>query len=265
MGALSVTWNPRYREGYDPFPWDVKFLPYNKIEEAEKGIDGETAGVIVEIIQGEGGLNEASIEFLKTIRESCDKTGAQMIIDEVQTGFGRTGYIWAYQYAGIEPDILVAGKAIGGGFPISLTAVNKELGEKLAEGDHGSTFGGNPLGLAALSAAIDILLEDNVAEKAAEKGSIFKDRLGEVRDEFRDVIREVKGRGLMIGVETRFDPTMIIKLLQDNGIISLKAGRLVVRFLPPYLITYQDIDLVIEALRRILNQIREKQEYKPLA
>ncbi|MCS7126473.1 MAG: aspartate aminotransferase family protein [Aigarchaeota archaeon] len=265
MGALSVTWNPRYREGYDPFPWDVKFLPYNKVEEVEREVDDNTAGVIVEVIQGEGGLNEASIEFLKAIRESCDKTGAQMIVDEVQTGFGRTGYIWAYQYAGIEPDILVAGKSLGGGFPVSLTAVKTELGEKLAEGDHGSTFGGNPLALTALTASINVLLEDNVVEKTVQKGSIFKKRLEEIKYEYKDVVREVKGRGLMIGVETRFDPTEILKRLQDNGVISLKAGRLVVRFLPPYLITSEDIELVVEAFRRILNQIREEQKYKPLA
>jgi len=258
MGALSVTWNPKYREGYDPFPWDVKFLPYNKTEEIEKEVDDETAGVIVEVIQGEGGLNEASVEFLKAIREACDRTGAQMIIDEVQTGFGRTGYLWAYQIANIEPDILVAGKAIGGGFPVSLTAVKSELGEKLKEGDHGSTFGVNPLACSALTASIQVLLEENVVEKTANIGIIFRKSLESIREEFRGVVREVKGRGLMLGIETRFEPTPILKLLQDNGIIALRAGRLVVRFLPPYMITPQDIEHITEALKRVLSQVKEE-------
>lgn len=258
MGALSVTWNPRYREGYDPFPWDVKFLPYNKIEELEKEVDNETAGIIVEVIQGEGGLNEGSVEFLKAIREACDRTEAQMIIDEVQTGFGRTGYLWAYQIANVEPDILVAGKSIGGGFPVSLTAVKTELGEKLKEGDHGSTFGGNPVACAALTASIQVLLEEKVVEKTAQVGKIIRGHLEKIKEEFGEVVREVKGRGLMLGIETRFEPTSILKLLQENGVIALRAGRLTVRFLPPYMISTQDIEYVAEALRRILSQVKEE-------
>jgi len=258
MGALSVTWNPKYREGYDPFPWDVRFLPYNKVEEVEREVDNETAGVIVEVIQGEGGLNEASIEFLKAIREACDRTGAQMIIDEVQTGFGRTGYLWAHQIANIEPDILVAGKAIGGGFPVSLAAIKSELGEKLKEGDHGSTFGVNPLACSALTASIQVLLEENVVEKTASIGRVFRESLESIKEEFGEVVREVKGRGLMLGIETRFEPTPILKLLQDNGVIALRAGRLVLRFLPPYMITSQDIQHITEALKRALSQVKEE-------
>lgn len=265
MGALAVTWNPKYRQGYDPFPWDVKFLPYNSVEEVEKEVDDSTAGVIVEVVQGEGGLNEASAEFLRAIRESCDRTGAQMIVDEVQTGFGRTGSLWAHQAPGVEPDILVAGKAIGGGFPVSLTAVKSELGEKLGEGDHGSTFGGNPVALAAMSAAIDVLQEEDVVGLAARRGALFRRRLEELREEFSDVAREVKGRGLMIGIETRFDPTRIIKILQDEGVISLKAGRLVVRFLPPYLISEEDINVVAEALGRALDVMRRELPSKAAA
>lgn len=258
MGALSVTWNPKYREGYEPFPWEVKFLPYNKVEELEKEIDNETAGVILEVIQGEGGLNDASIEFLKTIREACDRTGSHMIIDEVQTGFGRTGLLWAHQIANVQPDILVAGKAIGGGFPVSLTAFKADLGEKLKEGDHGSTFGVNPLACAALTASIKALLKENVVEKTAQIGGAFKKSLEAVKEEYDEVVRAVKGRGLMIGIETRFEPTQILNLLQENGIIALRAGKLVVRFLPPYMITIQDIELVTETLRKVLSQVKEE-------
>ncbi|MEM4466663.1 MAG: aspartate aminotransferase family protein [Nitrososphaerota archaeon] len=258
MGALSVTWNPRYREGYDPFPWEVKFLPYNKIEAIEKEVDDETAGVILEVIQGEGGLNEASIDFLKAVREACDKHGAKMIVDEVQTGFGRTGYLWAHQHANIEPDVLIAGKSIGGGFPVSLTAFTNEIGGKLKEGDHGSTFGGNPLALRALSAAIETLLEERIVERVVEIGQIFKENLRKVKEEFSDVVREVKGRGLMLGLELRFDPREVIKKLQENNIITLRAGKLVVRFLPPYMITTNDIDSITESLIRVFMEIRRE-------
>lgn len=258
MGALSVTWNPRYREGYDPFPWEVKFLPYNKVEAIEKEVDNETAGVILEVIQGEGGLNEASIDFLRAIREACDRHGAKMLIDEVQTGFGRIGYLWAHQYANIEPDVLIAGKSIGGGFPVSLTAFTTEIGGKLKEGDHGSTFGGNPLALRALSAAIETLLEERIVERVTEIGGIFRERLRKVKEEFSDVVREVKGRGLMLGLELRFEPREVIKKLQENNVITLRAGKLVVRFLPPYMITTNDIDDVIESLRTVFTEMRNE-------
>jgi acetylornithine/LysW-gamma-L-lysine aminotransferase len=181
-----------------------------------------------------------------------------MIIDEVQTGFGRTGYLWAHQIANIEPDILVAGKAIGGGFPVSLAAIKSELGEKLREGDHGSTFGVNPLACSALTASIKVLLEENVVEKTASIGRVFRESLESIREEFGEVVREVKGRGLMLGIETRFEPTPILKLLQDNGVIALRAGRLVVRFLPPYMIAPQDIQHITEALKRALSQVKEE-------
>lgn len=260
MGALAMTWNPRYREGYDPFPWNVKFLPYNSVEAVEKEVDEETAAVVVEVIQGEGGLNEASPEFLKAIREACDKTGAQMIVDEVQTGFGRTGYLWAHQFAGVEPDMMTVGKAVGGGFPVSFAAMREEFGGKLKEGDHGSTFGGNPLACAALAGGIEELFENRVVEKAAETGKLLRNVLEKIGKEYEKVARGVKGRGLMIGLDLKFNPKPVIQYLQENGVIALKAGETVTRFLPPYMITREDIELIDRALRRALERFGKEVE-----
>ena len=216
MGALGATWNPKYREGYDPFPWEVEFLPYNDPEAVEHSVDDDVAGVIVEPVQGEGGLSVSTPEFLKAIRESCDKVGALMILDEVQTGFGRTGVLWAHERARIKPDILVAGKSLGGGFPLSITTFSEEIGSKLSPGAHGSTYGGNPLALAALRGGIKALFEDRVVEKAAEMGELLKKALEKVVEENEDVARRVKGIGLMIGIELRTNPSKVIQLLQEK-------------------------------------------------
>jgi len=256
MGALGATWNPKYREGYDPFPWEVEFLPYNDPEAVEHSVDDDVAGVIVEPVQGEGGLSVSTPEFLKAIRESCDKVGALMILDEVQTGFGRTGVLWAHERARIKPDILVAGKSLGGGFPLSITTFSEEIGSKLSPGAHGSTYGGNPLALAALRGGIKALFEDRVVEKAAEMGELLKKALEKVVEENEDVARRVKGIGLMIGIELRTNPSKVIQLLQEKGILALKAGLTVLRFLPPYLINRDDVENLRIKLSEALNNIK---------
>jgi len=256
MGALGATWNPKYREGYDPFPWEVEFLPYNDPEAVEHSVDDDVAGVIVEPVQGEGGLSVSTPEFLKAIRESCDKVSALMILDEIQTGFGRTGVLWAHERAGIRPDILVAGKSLGGGFPLSITTFSEEIGSKLSPGAHGSTYGGNPLALAALKGGIKALFEDRVVEKAAEMGELLKKALEKVVEENEDIARRVKGIGLMIGIELRTNPTKVIQLLQEKGILALKAGLTVLRFLPPYLINREDVESLRIKLSEALNNIK---------
>lgn len=255
MGALAVTWNPRYRQGYDPFPWEVEFLPYGDVESVEHSIDDETAGVIVEPVQGEGGLSKASPEFLKAIREKCDETGAVMIIDEIQSGFGRTGILWAYQRSRIEPDILVAGKSLGGGFPVSLTALREELGEGMKPGAHGSTHGGNPLALAALKGGIRALLEDQVVEKAKAAGEALRKVLEELATENPGIVREVRGIGLMAGLELRTNPAPGIQLLQEKGVLALRAGLTVIRLLPPYMISGEDLEFLRAKLDEALREV----------
>ncbi len=254
MGALSVTWNPKYREGYDPFPWETKFIPYNNVEAVEKSLNEEYAAVIVEPVQGEGGVVPASVEFLRVLEERCRSVGALLIVDEIQSGFGRTGRIWAHEHAGVKPDILVAGKSIAGGFPASMAAISGEIASSLKEGDHGSTHGGNPLALAAIAAGVETLLEEDVAGQAAQKGSRMAAKLEKLVGENQRIFRGLRAAGLMIGLEMRIQPAQTIKQLQANGLIAIKAGLNVLRFLPPYLITDHDINESIEILRETISK-----------
>jgi len=252
MGALGVTWSQKYREGFGPFPWEVTFQPFNDTESLSRTLSEEYAAVIVEPVQGEGGIVPASGDFLKRLQERCQEVGALLIFDEVQTGFGRTGRIWAHQHYGVQPDILVAGKAIGGGFPTSLVAVSEEISSGFKQEEHGSTYGGNPLALSAISAAIDVLLSENVSEQAAVKGEKLAEALTKLFEEHGRFFRAVRSRGLMIGLEMRFTPSPLIQELQARGLLALKAGLTVLRFLPPYLITDEDIERCLETLGQAL-------------
>ncbi|WP_409366419.1 [LysW]-aminoadipate semialdehyde/glutamate semialdehyde transaminase [Metallosphaera sp. D4-4] len=248
MGSLSITWNKKYREPFEPLISPIEFLEFNQIEELKK-LDDSVAAVILEPVQGEGGVIPAKPEFVKALREETERRGILLVSDEVQAGFGRTGKVWAYQHYGIRPDILTAGKAIGGGFPVSAVFVPDSIAEKLGEGDHGTTYGGNPMAAAAVTAASRVLKEDKVPEQAKVKGETFMKMLRDALVDFKSV-REVRGLGLMIGVDLRLNPGTAIKVLQDNGVLSLKAGVSTIRFLSPYMITNQDMELAVDATRK---------------
>ncbi|AEB96006.1 [LysW]-aminoadipate semialdehyde/glutamate semialdehyde transaminase [Metallosphaera cuprina] len=248
MGSLSVTWNKKYRDPFEPLISPIEFLDFNDIDGLKK-LDNSTAAVIFEPVQGEGGVIPATQEFAKALREETEKKGILLISDEVQSGFGRTGKVWAYQHFSIKPDILTAGKAIGGGFPVSAVFLPDHIAEKLGEGDHGTTYGGNPMALAAVKAASEVLKEEKVPEQAAIKGNTFIKMIKEALVDFRSV-REVRGLGLMIGVDLRLNPGTTIKVLQDNRVLSLKAGLSTVRFLSPYVISNQDMEWAVDALRK---------------
>lgn len=251
FGALSVTSNLKYRKGVEPLLPEVQQAKYNSIEDVDRAIDDNTAAVIVELIQGEGGVNVASKEFAKALRDMTYKTGALLIIDEIQTGFGRTGTTWLFEQYGIVPDILLAGKAIGGGFPVSATFLSQDVVSRIESGLHGSTYGGNPLACAAVKASTEVLLRDSVAKQAMEKGqyltNLLRMRLKDMR-----IVREIRGAGLMIGIDLRFEPTKAIKCLQDNKVLALKAGATVLRLLPPYMITLNDADYAVEIIGRCI-------------
>ncbi|MCL7387209.1 MAG: aspartate aminotransferase family protein [Thaumarchaeota archaeon] len=260
MGALSVTWNPKYREGYDPFPWETRFVPYNDVDAITSEVDESVAAVLFEPVQGEGGLTPATQEFAKALMEACEKAGAFLIVDEVQAGFGRTGKIWAHEHLNIRPDIMVAGKSIGGGFPVSVVAVKTSIGERLREGEHGSTHGGNPLALAAISGGIDALIGDSVPLKASLSGEKLSTELKKVVECCAHVARGVKGKGLMLGIELRFPPDEVIRELQMKGLLCLKAGTSVLRLLPPYLITDEDIKFCSETIKEVLSAWKHERE-----
>lgn len=253
FGALSITHNTRYREGFEPLLPETYQAKFNDIGDADKIIDDATACVVLELLQGEGGINVANDEFAKFIRKKTEEVGAIMVIDEIQTGFGRTGSIWLFEQYNIVPDILLAGKAIGGGFPVSTIFLPSNIASKLSIGDHGSTYGGNPLACAAVKASTEVLLNENVADQAKTKGEIFIARLREKLGNNR-LVKEIRGKGLMLGIDIRIRPGNILRCLQDNNVIALKAGNTIVRFLPPYLISYSDIDLAVQTLDQCLDQ-----------
>lgn len=241
FGALSVTFNRSYREGYEPFPFEVDFLPFNSIDDLRR-IGEDVAAAIVEPVQGEGGLTPATEEFLRELERRCREVGAYLIVDEVQSGFGRTGLVWDHMRANLRPDVLVAGKSIGGGFPVSLVAVTDEIASRVEDGEHGSTHGGNPLALAAVTGGVEALISDDVPSKARAAAELLMSGLREIASKNGQVVRSVKGRGLMLGLELRFNPAQAIRDLQTRGLLALRAGTTVLRFLPPYLITPEDVE-----------------------
>ena len=249
LGALSLTWNPKYRKDFEAWQPQVTHIKYDDIEAARAAITSETAAVVVEAVQGEGGVHPASAEYLQALREICTETGALLILDEIQTGFGRTGRWFAFEHAGIVPDIVALAKGIGGGMPMGAVAWRGELG-LLPGGTHGSTFGGNPLACAAAIAAINTLRDENLIQQSAEKGAWLVEQLQALNLE---QVREIRGQGLMIGLELKGRVTPVLQALQDAGILALPAGNTVLRLLPPLIISYDEMRQIINAIAQILD------------
>ena len=252
IGSLSVTWNPRYRRGY-PLLGNVEFKKFNADPAEISGkLPRETAAIIVEPIQGEGGVNPARREFLKTLREEADRVGALLIFDEIQTGFGRTGRIWAHEHYGVEPDIMTAGKSIAGGLPASAILSRDGVLSKLSRGWHGSTHAANPLIMAAVSAASRVLAGERVWEASSSRGAELISALNAelAGDRF---VRQIRGLGLMLAVDLRVDPSPVIKCLQnEEKVLALKAGATALRLLPPYMINSQDVRWVSVGIRNCI-------------
>jgi len=248
LGSLSATWERKYKEPFAPLVPDFSHVPYNNIAEFEKAIDEQTAAVILEPVQGEGGVRPATAEFLQAIRRACDQKGALLIIDEIQTGFGRTGRLFACEHFGVLPDIITMAKGIAGGVPMGAIGIDRRVGE-IEKQSHTSTFGGNPLACAAAVAAIDVLTGENLPGRAADTGAYFVRRLREIKSAR---IREIRGLGLMIGIEMKNKAGAITQALMQEGVLALLAGTTVLRFLPPLVITREQVDRVAESLARVL-------------
>ncbi len=249
MGALSATWNKKYRAPFQPLIPGIKHVPYNKLEKLEAAIDENTAAVILEAVQGEGGVYPADADYLLGAQKLCRERGALLIMDEIQTGFGRTGKMFALDHYGLSPDILCVAKSIAGGFPMGATLLGERVAE-LAKGIHGSTFGGNPLAAAASLAALNALVDEKLPERAAELGAYF---LAELRKIESPLIREVRGLGLMLGIEIKQKVAPYLRALTERGILALPAGMTVIRLLPPLVIEKEQVDEVVEALKEVLN------------
>jgi acetylornithine/LysW-gamma-L-lysine aminotransferase len=260
LGALSATWNKRYRKPFEPLVPGFEHIPYNNTEALEKAVSGETAAVLLEVVQGEGGVHPADPAFLQRARELCDEHGALLVIDEVQTGFGRTGWMFAFEhYRGVTPDLLCVAKSLAGGAPMGATLIGPAVGG-LGPGLHASTFGGNPLVCAAALATLQALEDEHLIPMAAEKGRYLIQRLGEIDS---PLIRDVRGMGLMIGIEMKKKVAPYLRALERGGILALPAGMTVIRLLPPLVITQEQIDRLVTVLAEVLHKGPQELDSEP--
>lgn len=247
-GSLSATFNKKYREGFEPLVPGFTHVAYNNIEALDKAVNEETAAVILEVVQGEGGVYPAKAEYLQAARQICDERGTLLIVDEIQSGFGRTGKMFAIQHFGVTPDLLTCAKSLAGGVPMGAVLIGHTV-KNLTPGVHGSTFGGNPLACAAAVAALNVIEQEDLPRQALVKGAYLMDKLKQIES---PNIREVRGLGLMIGIEMKQKVAPYIKALQEKKIIALNAGMTVIRLLPPLVITYEQIDHFVDVLTEVL-------------
>lgn len=248
MGALSATWRPEYRRPFEPLVPGFVHVPYNDLVALEAAVGPETAAVILEVVQGEGGVRPGDGVYLRRAQELCRERGALFIVDEIQTGLGRTGRMMAYQHHGLEPDLVCLAKGMAGGLPMGAVLIGPRV-EKLPVGVHGSTFGGNPLACAAALATLRVIREESLSERAAELGAFFLSRLRRISS---PLIREVRGLGLMVGVELRRRARPYLNALAERGVLALPAGPTVLRFLPPLVISREDLETVAQKVDEAL-------------
>jgi acetylornithine/LysW-gamma-L-lysine aminotransferase len=253
MGALSATWDKKYREPFMPLIPEVKHVAPDNSDKVREAITDKTAAVLMEPIRGEGGVRVPSEGYLQAVREICDEKGILLIFDEVQTSFGRTGKLFGCQNWNVTPDIMCLAKPFAGGLPIGITVAKENIMASLKVGEHSTTFSGSPLVCAAGCAAIDALLEEKLADNAADNGKYFKSQLEGLMAKHK-IVKEVRGLGLMLGMELRFDVHNVILKTQSMGVLVLDAGRTVLRFLPPLVIEKTQIDQVITVLDTVLGE-----------
>jgi acetylornithine/LysW-gamma-L-lysine aminotransferase len=248
MGALSATWQPQYRQPFEPLVPGFTHVPYDDEGALEEAIGDDTAAVILEVVQGEGGVMPGRGDYLRRAQALCQEREALFIVDEVQTGCGRTGRMFASEHHGLEPDVLCVAKAIAGGIPMGAVLLGTRVG-KLPGRAHGSTFGGNPLACAAALATIRAIEEEALPQRAAELGANFVTRLQEIDS---SLIREVRGLGLMVGVVLKRRAGPYLATLMEHGVLALSAGPTVMRFLPPLVISRDELETVAETVEKVL-------------
>ncbi len=254
FGALSVTYNEKYRKSFLPLLENMQFIPYsesNTISEIVTKTNNKIGAVIVEPIQGETGIIMPPSNFLKDIRNICNENNLVLIFDEIQSGLGRTGKMWAGQHWEVEPDIMCLAKGIAGGIPMGLTVMRSEILDCLKVGEHSSTFAGNPLACAAGSATIDSLTEDKLVSNSEKMGRIFKSGLLEIKEKYK-IVREVRGLGMMLGIEMRFDVKDILLDGIKNGILLLYSGRNILRLLPPIVMKGEEVSKSLELIDKLI-------------
>ena len=255
FGALSVTGNPKYREAFEPMIGNIRFAKMNDYESILENVNDKTCAIIMETVQGEGGIFPADEEFLKKVRALCDEKDILLILDEIQCGMGRTGYMYAWQKYGVKPDIMTSAKALGCGVPVGAFLLNEKVGQNsLKAGDHGTTYGGNPLACAAISKVLDLFEQYNIIDNVNSVAPYLEQRLDELVNKY-DSITTRRGAGLMQGLVFDRPVADIIVKAMDKGLILINAGAEIIRFVPPLVITKDDVDQMIDILDACLKEI----------
>lgn len=255
MGALAVTGNKHYQEAFGPMIPGIRFAQYNNLESVKELVNEKTCAIIFETVQGEGGVYPAKKEFIEGVRKLCDEKGILLILDEIQCGMGRTGSMFAYQQYGVKPDIVTVAKALGCGVPVGAFAAKDEVAKALVPGDHGTTYGGNPLACAAAVKVFELFDSLKVLDNVKETGAYLASELDKIVAEY-DIATERRGMGLIQGLQLSVNPKDVIANALDNGLILFSAGTNVIRFVPPLVITKADVDEMIVRLKKSLDSCR---------
>lgn len=253
MGALSVTGQGKYQESFRPLIGNVKSVKFNDIKDIEENISEKTCAIIIEPVQGEGGIVSADVEYLKALRKLCDKYDALLIYDEVQCGIGRCGTVFAYQKFGVVPDIICLAKALGGGFPIGAALATEKAAAAFVPGDHGNTYGGNPLATGVALAVLTELIDGKVIAGVEEKGEYLRNKLNEFKEKYT-VIKEIRGKGLLNGICLKVNPKEFINKCFEKGLLVITAGTDVVRLLPPLNVSKVDMDAALSIIEEVLKE-----------
>jgi acetylornithine/N-succinyldiaminopimelate aminotransferase len=250
LGTLAATGSAKYLEGFGPPMDGFDQVPHGDLEAVKKAIGPNTAGILIEPVQGEGGVRSAPQSFFKALRQFCDEHGLLLAFDEVQTGMGRTGDLFAYRRVGVTPDVMSLAKALGGGFPIGAVLATAEAASGMTPGSHGSTFGGNPLAIASANAVLDVMLKPGFFDHVQKMSLLLKQKLASVVDRYPAVLSEVRGEGLLVGVKAVVPSGDLVNALRDQKLLTVGAGDNVVRFLAPLIVTEAEIDESIQMLER---------------
>lgn len=250
LATLAATGSAKYLEGFGPPMDGFDQVPFGDIEAVKRAIGPQTAGILIEPLQGEGGVREPSHAFLRALRQLCDERGVLLAFDEVQTGMGRTGDLFAYKRVGVTPDVMSLAKALGGGFPIGACLATAEAASGMTPGSHGSTFGGNPLAVAAANAVLDVMLKPGFFDHVRKMSLLLKQKLASVVDRHPDVLAEVRGEGLLIGLKAVVPSGDLVNALRDEKLLTVGAGENVVRFLPPLIVNEAEIEESVQRLEQ---------------
>jgi acetylornithine/N-succinyldiaminopimelate aminotransferase len=260
LATLAAGGQKKYLEGFGPVVEGFDQVPFCDLEATKRAIGPETAAILIEPIMGEGGVRVIAPPFLRALRELCDKHGLLLMLDEVQTGVGRTGELFAYQRSGVEPDIMALAKALGGGFPVGACLATLDAAKGMTAGTHGSTFGGNPLAMSVASAVLDVVLEPGFLDRVRQAGLLLKQRLAELKDRYPSVIAEVRGEGLLIGLRAVVPAGTVVDALRAEHMIAVSAGDNVIRLLPPLIIDDAEIGEAMTRLDRACAVLSRNQE-----